>query len=324
MPVYNRESRIAAAIESALGQDLAPLEVVVVDDGSADHSADVADGFGEPVRVIRTVNRGPSAARNRGIREARGDWIAFLDSDDTWSPDKLRAQAAAVEAFPDVDLVFADTRTVAGVEVDIASRFDLGGVREAAVESRGELLRFDRSLFARLLEESRIFTSAVLVRRRLEELEFPEHFKGPEDWALWMTLALGHEFAAVDRVLVEMNYDGDNLTATYAPILGRGVGVLEELAADRRLTDAERRAVAEAVRKRRLGALYHSLVEGDGSRARRLLADVSTGELGLGRWCGYWAVSRLPGRWMKALARRRIETAHRAREVPAATVRRPR
>ncbi len=306
IPVYNRESRIAAAIESALAQELRPLEVIVVDDGSGDHSADVADDVGAPVRVIRTANHGPSSARNRGIREARGDWIAFLDSDDTWAPDKLRAQARVVEAFPEVDLVFTDTSTRVGVEVGIASRFDLGGVREAAVESRGELLRFDRSLFTWLLEESRIFTSAVLVRRELEDLEFPERFKGPEDWALWLNLALGHEFAAVDRVLVEMNYDGDNLTATHAPILGRGVSVLEELAADRRLTDPERRAVAEALRERRVGALYHSLVEGDGPQARRLVADVPASQLGWPRWLAYWVFSRLPGRWMKVLARRRL------------------
>ncbi len=305
IPVYNRESRIAAAIESALAQAVEPFEVIVVDDGSSDHSADVADDFGNPVRVFRTANHGPSAARNRGVREARGDWIAFLDSDDLWMRDKLSSQIAAVEAFPETGLVFADTRTRVGAEVDIESRFDLGGVRDAAIDTRGELLRFDRSLFLRLLEESRIFTSAVLVRRELDGLDFPERFKGPEDWALWMHLALRHPFAAVDRVLVEMNYDGDNLTATYAPILGRGVAVLEELREHSALETEEQRAVESSLRKRRVGALYHSLVEGDARQARRLLADVPSAEIGIGTWCRYWLASRLPGSWLRALGSRR-------------------
>jgi glycosyltransferase involved in cell wall biosynthesis len=306
IPCFNREARLGAAIESALGQELAPLEIVVVDDGSTDGSAVVAESFGEPVRVIRTPNRGPSAARNLGIEEARGDWIAFLDSDDVWSPEKLTRQAEALTAYPGVSLVFADTRTLISGQEDIASRFALGGVRDTAVETRGALLRFDRSLFTSLLERSRIFTSAVLVRRDLPELRFPEHFKGPEDWALWMSLALRHDFAAVDRVLVDMNYDGDNLTARYAPILGSGVDVLEELAADGSLTEPERRAVECSLSSRRVGALYHSLVEGETEQARRLLREVGGAEIGYARWLGYWVLSRLPSRLTKGLARRRL------------------
>lgn len=306
IPCFNRERRIGAAIESALGQELAPLEVVVIDDGSVDRSAAIAEEFGEPVRVVRTPNRGPSSARNTGLREARGDWVAFLDSDDTWAPEKLATQVRAIEAFPGTELVFSDTRTFADERVEIESRFDLGGVRGAAVERQGDFLRFNRSLFSRLLEESRIFTSAVLVRRRLPLLEFPERFKGPEDWALWMTLALRYDFAAVDRVQVHMHYDGDNLTATYAPILGRGVGVLEELANDEELNSEERRAVEASLRKRRLGALYHSLAEGDVRQARKLLADVPRSELGTARWLAYWLLGRLPGGMVRALVRGRL------------------
>ncbi len=305
IPCYNRESRIGAAIESALAQELVPVEILVIDDGSTDHSADVADDFGGPVRVIRTSNSGPSAARNRGIDEAVGEWIAFLDSDDTWSPDKLAAQAAALEAFPGSELVFSDTRTLIDGEVDIPSRFALGGVREAAIERRGDVLRFDRSLFVRLLEQSRIFTSAVLVRRALPGLWFPERFKGPEDWALWLSLALRHPFAAVDRVHVDMNYDGDNLTAHYAPILGGGVEVLEELLTDEALSEPERAAVEESLARRRVGALYHSLVEGEGSRARHLLEAVPRSTLGAGRWWVYWLLSRLPGVVVRTLVKSR-------------------
>ena len=305
IPCFNRENRLGLAIESALSQTRPPLEVIVVDDGSTDGSRRVAESFGGTVRVIGTPNRGPSSARNTGIREATGEWVAFLDSDDVWSEDKLETQLEAAGEFPETALVFSDTRTLRDGRVEIESRFDLGGVRSAARERRGRFLRFDRSLFGRLLEESRIFTSAVLVRRELTGLEFPEHFKGPEDWALWMALALRHPFAAVDEVQVDMNYDGDNLTATYSPILGRGVVVLEELAERSDLTGEEREAVRAALVRRRQGALYHSLVEGKTARARRLLRDVPARHLGRARWLAYWCVSRLPGSWCRTLVARR-------------------
>ncbi|MHB8974346.1 MAG: glycosyltransferase family 2 protein [Pirellulaceae bacterium] len=96
IPCYNRACFIAEAIQSALRQTHPPLEVIVVDDGSTDQSADVAAAFGPPVRVISQINQGPSAARNRGIAEARGEWIAFLDSDDLWEPQKLSLQMDAI------------------------------------------------------------------------------------------------------------------------------------------------------------------------------------------------------------------------------------
>ena len=75
-----------------MAQTFSPLEVLVIDDGSTDASADIAESFGVPVRVIRQENQGESVARNRGIDEARGEWIAFLDADDVWHPAKLQKQ----------------------------------------------------------------------------------------------------------------------------------------------------------------------------------------------------------------------------------------
>src|SRR3972149_3633636 len=92
IPCYNGAVYLHETIESALAQTHSPLEVLVIDDGSTDDSAAIADSFGSPVRVIRQTNQGESVARNRGIDEARGDWIAFLDSDDVWNPTKLERQ----------------------------------------------------------------------------------------------------------------------------------------------------------------------------------------------------------------------------------------
>jgi glycosyltransferase involved in cell wall biosynthesis len=100
IPCFNAASFLRAALESALNQTLAPFEVLVIDDGSTDQSAAIAESYGPPVRVISQANQGESVARNRGIEEARGSWIAFLDADDIWLPEKLERQLTAAQ--PDV------------------------------------------------------------------------------------------------------------------------------------------------------------------------------------------------------------------------------
>ncbi len=97
IPCYNAEEFLGAALDSVLAQTRRPLEVLVVDDGSTDGSAAVAASYGSPVRVIRQENLHHSVARNRGIDEAQGDWIALLDADDLWHPEKLERQLLAAE-----------------------------------------------------------------------------------------------------------------------------------------------------------------------------------------------------------------------------------
>jgi glycosyltransferase involved in cell wall biosynthesis len=106
IPTFNRAQRTATAVESVLAQTYADFEVIVVDDGSTDGTRDAiercaAQGhtLGKQVHYIYQPNQGQSVARNRGIAEAKGDWIAFLDSDDLWLPDKLAWQAQAIEQF---------------------------------------------------------------------------------------------------------------------------------------------------------------------------------------------------------------------------------
>lgn len=98
IPTYNRARWLPQAVESALNQTLAPLEVVVVDDGSTDETEAVCGSLPETVRYIRQERAGAGAARNRGAAEAEGEWLAFLDSDDMWTTDKLEVQLAALAA----------------------------------------------------------------------------------------------------------------------------------------------------------------------------------------------------------------------------------
>jgi glycosyltransferase involved in cell wall biosynthesis len=104
VPVRDGERYLAETIESILAQTYRPLEVIVVDNGSTDRSADIAGSFGPPVRVIRQEDRGPPGGRNRGIRAARHPLIAFLDADDLFHPEKLERQVARLEARPELEL----------------------------------------------------------------------------------------------------------------------------------------------------------------------------------------------------------------------------
>ncbi|MTJ55296.1 glycosyltransferase [Anabaena sp. UHCC 0253] len=105
IPVFNGEKYLAEAIENVKNQDYQPLEIIVIDDGSKDKTAEIAAEFKDSIRYIYQENSGPSAARNRGIRIANGDAIAFLDVDDIWSDDKLKVQGNYLADNTSVEIV---------------------------------------------------------------------------------------------------------------------------------------------------------------------------------------------------------------------------
>ena len=106
-PLYNSERFIRDALQSVLDQTHSNLELLVVDDGSPDDSADVVESMGDPrITVFRQDNRGPCRARNSAIARAKGDYIGFIDHDDHWAPDKLEKQVAHLEANPTVGVSY--------------------------------------------------------------------------------------------------------------------------------------------------------------------------------------------------------------------------
>lgn len=108
IPSYNRGHLIAETISSVLRQSLSPREIIVVDDGSTDNTTDVVAGYQPHVTYLRSINRGPPAARNLGVAAARMPWIALCDSDDLWAPDYLAEIARLTRAAPDVQYVFTN------------------------------------------------------------------------------------------------------------------------------------------------------------------------------------------------------------------------
>jgi len=121
---YNAAPYLGEAIESALSQDYEPIELIVVDDGSTDETADVARSFAQ-AKVIQQENGGNGAARNLAVENASGELYAFLDADDRFTPGKLSRQKAALDADPDLDMVFGHVHEFFSPELDEETRASL-------------------------------------------------------------------------------------------------------------------------------------------------------------------------------------------------------
>jgi glycosyltransferase involved in cell wall biosynthesis len=145
VPVFQGEAFVAGAIESLLAQDHRPIEIIAVDDGSTDRSAEVLDRFPE-VRVLRQANAGVAAARNAGLAVASGAYLGFCDQDDRHLPDKTSRQLAHLDAHPDVAVVLGRQRIVLADGVDLPSWLprdevfgDPGGILPLSALARREV-----------------------------------------------------------------------------------------------------------------------------------------------------------------------------------------
>lgn len=112
IPTYNRANLVCQAIISAFNQTYKSIEIIVVDDGSTDNTKEILLQYGVKVRYIYRINGGVSSARNAGIREAKGEYVAFLDSDDTWSPEKLERQLGFLRQNSHIDAVISDVEFI--------------------------------------------------------------------------------------------------------------------------------------------------------------------------------------------------------------------
>lgn len=189
IPTYNRRDLVREAIASVTAQSYPDVEVIVVDDGSDDGTAEVVRQFAG-VQYVYQANRGVSAARNEGVARARGELLAFLDSDDLWQPDKLAHQMALFEQQPDVHICQTD-------EIWLRN-----GVR---VNPHHKHRKTGGDLFARGLALCVVSPSAVMMRRALFERlgGFDDTLPACEDYDLWLriTAHLPVHFIAMPLVI---------------------------------------------------------------------------------------------------------------------------
>lgn len=175
IPTYNSASLVVEAIRSVLAQTVSAHEVIVVDDGSDDDTASRMAEFGSSIRYIKKPNGGVSSARNRGIAEATGDLIGFLDADDVWHPRKLEIQLAILSDRPDIGLL--------GTGVYSWPASSHPGV--------SAILPVVKVSFEQLLTKNRLGTSTVLIRSSIFQTvgNFDQSLQGPEDYDMWLRIA---------------------------------------------------------------------------------------------------------------------------------------
>jgi glycosyltransferase involved in cell wall biosynthesis len=197
IPVFNRRDYLARAINSALAQTVPVDEIIVVDDGSTDGSAEVASRFGDCIRVVRQANYGVAGARRRGIQEARGEWIAFLDSDDEWLPDRNSELLKAAERVPaDVAWIFGALRVV----TDKGEGLTL--FEEHGLTVTESLRVFDDSLAIQYPYQFPMLQGSLIRREKLLELHcFSEGLRSDDDLLASFQIACRYKFAAVPMVV---------------------------------------------------------------------------------------------------------------------------
>lgn len=171
IPAYNAEPYLRAALDSVLAQTLPPHEIIVVDDGSTDATAAIAQSYGDAIRYIRQANQGLAGARNTAIQAATGEWVAFFDSDDIMLPTKLEKQHALIAATPDLILCYTGFTYL---QPD-------GSTQDAPAFPA-------RSLWPALRYRTPILPSTTIIRRAaLLEAGGFRHVV-TEDWDLWFRL----------------------------------------------------------------------------------------------------------------------------------------
>jgi len=235
IPTYNRPGLVAEAVVSVLAQTFRDFELLVVDDGSTDGTAETLAAFAGQVTVLRHPDRrGVSAARNTGVAAAQGEWLAFLDSDDLWLPEKLDRQMAFLKAHPEYLLCQTEEIWIRrGVRVNPPRHYQKEG----------------GDIFAPSLERCLVSPSAVALHRRLLEDygPFDETLPAAEDYDLWLRLTWRYPVGLVPQALVvKRGGHADQLSRQWGLDRWR-IRALQKLLAEPALPELHRRAARQTL-----------------------------------------------------------------------------
>lgn len=201
---YNHVDFVRQSVESALNQTYRDFEHIVVDDGTTDGTAEVLQSYGNQIKYIRQENRGAHAAINAGIRASSGEYIAILDSDDAWLPQKLERQMPVFDKCPRAGLVYSQAYVM-----DATGRIGNPGVL------LGEAVDRERP-FEDLLTNNRIpVLTAIIKRRCFDEVGgFSEDLPALADWELWIRIAARWPLVFVPEILALYRDHGRNTSHT--------------------------------------------------------------------------------------------------------------
>jgi glycosyltransferase involved in cell wall biosynthesis len=272
IPAYDCSGYISATLESVFAQTFQSFEVIVVNDGSKDTEEleEILASYQDRIVYLRQDNRGPSAARNLAIRHARGKYVAFLDSDDTWMPEYLATQIRFLEQTPAPDLVYADLLLV----------------RDASAAGRTfmqECPSFGPATFESVLTGTcQIPTSGTVVRRQavIEAGFFDEAFRRSEDYDLWLRIAhRGGGIAYHRTVLGRHRIRPGSLASQPELLCAAGAQVLVKLSRELNLSERLRPVLEKRLARARadlaLARGKRLLLQGQFNEARKSLREAA-------------------------------------------------
>ncbi len=250
IPTFNSATYLPDAIDSVLGQSYGKCEVIVVDDGSTDETAEVAALFGDAIRYVYQENRGLSAARNHGLILATGEYIALLDADDLLEPDYLERMLGSFETHPDAGAIYCG--------------FQMVDEKNQVLFQRGRTDIVPDFFYEQLLFGNFIVAPGMLVNRTAYERAglFDEALSACEDWDMWLRIAGRETIFPMDASLVRYRIRGGSMSSNPQRMLANRLAVL---AKQRDLVSAKRyaRALAYAYRI----ATFEWLQAGDETQA---------------------------------------------------------
>jgi hypothetical protein len=283
LPTYNRGWILTEAIDSVLAQDYQDYELIVVDDGSTDNTREILDAYGQDIIVLRQANNGVSAARNRGIAEAGGQLVAFLDSDDLWLPRKLSRQVDFFKFNPDA--VINQTEEI----------WIRNGLR---VNPKARHRKPSGMIFERSLGLCLVSPSAVMIQKTLFDAVgvFDENLPACEDYDLWLRISCQYPVHLIAApLIIKRGGHGDQLSK--APGLDRfRIKALKKIIVSELLSESQQRAAMHTLqnkcaiyaggcrkRGREAEAIYYeALAESIGRRAQGMGRRAEILELGSG------------------------------------------
>ena len=243
LPTYNCASFLPHSIGTILSQTYNSYEIIVIDDGSTDNTKEVLYPFMQRIKYIRSEqNKGLPTARNIGIRPAQGKYIAFIDADDLWLPEKLQTDIEYFETHPEVSMVYSKH-----INVDEKGE-DLNGNTRKQLPSGNIFLQ----LFS---EQNFVISSSVVVRKEVFETTglFDEQLVNCQDWDMWLRIAFHFKVAGINKPLVKYRHNPHSLSKNRNNVLKYQKIVIDKIY--NKFKDTEN-SITEKVYKKRLASHY--------------------------------------------------------------------
>jgi glycosyltransferase involved in cell wall biosynthesis len=293
IPAYNSAQYLGEAVQSIFDQTFDNYEIIVVDDGSTDNTRELVESYGGRIRYVRQENGGASKARNRGIAEARGTYIAFLDADDCWEPEKLEKQINILESNPNLGMVFTD-----------AVGFDENGPLPRMGRKKSLLL--DGDVACNIFMYSGVGTPSVMVPKKVFDKVgvFDEQLFLAEDDNMWIRIAAEYPVELIDEPLVKVRDHANRTTRDKGRLFRMILDNADALASKYgKASDRIMQVLPRKLAQVQFGLGRYCLEENRYAEARQAFADGIACDKRFLKNYFYWALCLLP-RWAVESIRR--------------------